>query len=76
MPKALPRVNAYAHAHLREGLGAAAAELHTTRLLVNSAALWWFLTRLTPAQRAEALGEYTKALSLRGQQGQGRPAEG
>lgn len=38
--------------------------MHTTRLQLNSAALWWFLNRLTAKQRAEILGEYVKALAL------------
>jgi hypothetical protein len=38
--------------------------MHTTRLQLNSAALWWFLNRLTAKERAEVLGEYVKVLAL------------
>jgi hypothetical protein len=48
--------------------------MHTTRLQLNSAALWWFLNRLTSKQRAEILGEYVKALALVGaEEGPSRP---
>jgi hypothetical protein len=41
--------------------------MHATRLQLSSAALWWFLNRLTPAERAEVLREYTKVLARLGQ---------
>jgi hypothetical protein len=49
---------------LTPALDAATTAMHTTRLQLNSAALWWFLNRLTPQERAEILGEYVKALAM------------
>jgi hypothetical protein len=59
--------NALVHLWLTEALDAATTKMHASRLQLNSAALYWFLEKLTPEQRAEALGEYTKALALHGQ---------
>ena len=56
--------NARVHEWLSPGLDAIASAMHTTRLHLNSAALWWFLNRLTAKERAEILGEYVKALAL------------
>ncbi|HKI31007.1 MAG TPA: hypothetical protein VKA46_04020 [Gemmataceae bacterium] len=57
--------NARVHEWLTPGLDTVTKAMHTTRLQLNSAALWWFLNRLTPKERAEILGEYVKALALR-----------
>jgi hypothetical protein len=59
--------NARAHEHLTPALDAASEEMHATRLRLNSAALWWFLEKLTPEERAQILGEYVKVLALQGQ---------
>jgi hypothetical protein len=60
--------NARVHEWLTEALDDATAKMHATRLQLNSAALWWFLTKLSPEERAEVLGEYTKVLALLHQQ--------
>jgi hypothetical protein len=60
--------NARVHEWLTPALDATAAAMHTSRLQLNSAALWWFLNQLSPEERAEALGEYTKALALASQE--------
>jgi hypothetical protein len=44
--------------------------MHTTRVQLNSAALWWFCQRLGPGERAEILGEYVKVQAMGGR---GRP---
>jgi hypothetical protein len=59
--------NARVHEHLTDDLDAVVRYLHATRMQLNSAALWWFLNKLTPEERAEILGEYTKQLALAGQ---------
>jgi hypothetical protein len=41
--------------------------MHTSRLQLNSAALFWFLNKLSPEERASILGEYTKVLAMQGQ---------
>jgi hypothetical protein len=63
-----PFTNARAHEWLAEAIDAATTEMHANRLQLNSAALWWFLNKLTPEQRAEVLGEYVEALALAGQE--------
>ena len=65
--------NARVHLHLDAALDAASEAMHASRLTLNSAALWWFLHKLTPAERAEILGEYTKVLAMLGQPGTGGP---
>jgi hypothetical protein len=62
--------NARVHIHLTPALDTTAEQMHTTRLLLNSAALHYFLEKLTPKERAEALGEYVKVLAMHGQGGQ------
>jgi hypothetical protein len=56
--------NARVHEWLTAALDVVTGTMHTTRLQLNSAALWWFLNRLTPKERAEILGEYVKALAM------------
>ena len=65
--------NARVHLHLDAALDAVSESMHTSRLMLNSAALFWFLEKLTPAERAEILGEYTKVLAMLGQPGTGGP---
>jgi hypothetical protein len=62
-----PFTNARVHGHLEDGLDATAISVRATRMMLISAALWWFLMKMTPAERAEALGEYVKERALRGQ---------
>jgi hypothetical protein len=56
--------NARVHEWLTRALDEVTTAMHTTRLQLNSAALWWFLNRLTAKERAEILGEYVKSLAL------------
>jgi hypothetical protein len=67
--------NARVHEWLTPALDVVTDAMHTTRLQLNSAALWWFLNRLTPKERAEILGEYVKALALANDK-PARPAKG
>ena len=65
--------NARVHLHLDAALDAASEQMHASRLTLNSAALYWFLHKLTPAERAEILGEYVKVLAMVGQPETGGP---
>ncbi len=56
--------NARVHEWLTPALDSVTGAMHTTRLQLNSAALWWFLNRLSAKERAEILGEYVKALAM------------
>jgi hypothetical protein len=61
--------NARVHEWLTAEIEAVTGAMHTTRIQLNSAALWWFCKRLTRKQRAEILGEYVKVQSLGGGDG-------
>ncbi len=67
-------VNARVHVHLVPALDAASEQMNVSRLLLNSAALYWFLKRLKPQERAELLGEYVKVLAMLGPRGEARRA--
>lgn len=56
--------NARVHEWLTPELDSAANSMHTTRIQLNSAALWWFCCRLSPEDRAEILGEFVKYQAL------------
>jgi hypothetical protein len=43
--------------------------MRTTRVQLNSAALWWFCRHLSAEQRAEILGEYVKVQARGGDKG-------
>jgi hypothetical protein len=58
--------NARVHEWLTPTLDAVTDTMHTTRVQLNSAALWWFCKRLEPSERAEILGEYVKVQALGG----------
>lgn len=58
--------NARVHEWLTPDIEVAVAAMYTTRVQLNSAALWWFCRRLTPEQRAEILGEYVKVQAMGG----------
>ncbi len=58
--------NARVHEWLTPEVDAVVEAMHTTRVQLNSAALWWFCRHLTAAQRAEILGEYVKVQALGG----------
>src|SRR5437588_5457453 len=60
--------NARVHEWLTPTLDAVTDTMHTTRLQLNSAALWWFCRRLTAEQRAEILGEYVKVQAMGGKE--------
>jgi hypothetical protein len=53
--------NACVHEWLTPLLEETRRTLHAPRLQFNSAALWWFLERLSAQERAEILGKYLKA---------------
>jgi len=58
--------NARVHEWLTPTLDAVTDTMHTTRVQLNSAALWWFCQQLQPSERAEILGEYVKVQALGG----------
>lgn len=58
--------NARVHEWLTAEIEAVTGAMHTTRIQLNSAALWWFCKQLTPRERAEILGEYVKVQALVG----------
>lgn len=57
--------NARVHDWLTPDLDAVVRSMRTTRVQLNSAALWWFCSRLSPQERAEILGEYVKNHALK-----------
>jgi hypothetical protein len=60
--------NARVHEWLTPQVDAVVGAMHTTRVQLNSAALWWFCRRLTAEERAEILGEYVKVQALSGRE--------
>jgi hypothetical protein len=54
---------------LAADLDRVAEQTGNSKVLVNSAAVWWFCTRLDAAERAKLLGEFVTAQALRGQDG-------
>lgn len=58
--------NARIHEWLTPELDAVVRDMRTTRVQLNSAALWWFFRQLTPQERANILGEYVKVQALGG----------
>ena len=64
--------NARVHDWLTPEIEAVTSAMHTTRIQLNSAALWWFCKHLTPEQRAEILGEYVKVQALGGSERAGQ----
>ena len=52
--------NARVHDWLSEHLDDVVQHMRTSRVQLNSAAIWWFCTRLSIEERAEILGEYVK----------------
>ena len=58
--------NARVHEWLTPTLDRITESMYTTRIQLNSAALWWFCKKLTAEQRAEILGEYVKVQALGG----------
>jgi hypothetical protein len=58
--------NARVHEWLTPTLDEATETMHTTRVQLNSAALWWFCHHLDPKERAEILGEYVKVQAMGG----------
>ena len=68
--------NARVHLHLDAAIDAVSEQMHASRLTLNSAALYWFLHKLTPAERVEILGEYVKVLAMVVQPETGGPGLG
>lgn len=60
--------NARVHEWLTPELESVTRSMHTTRLQVNSAALWWFCCHLSAEQRAVILGEYVKVQAMGGKE--------
>ena len=60
--------NARVHEWLTPTLDHVSDVMHTTRVQLNSAALWWFCRRLKPEERADILGEYVKIQALGGKE--------
>lgn len=58
--------NARVHEWPTPTLDEATETMHTTRVQLNSAALWWFCHHLDPKERAEILGEYVKVQAMGG----------
>lgn len=58
--------NARVHEWLTADIDAVVAAMSTTRVQLNSAAMWWFC-HLKPEERAEILGEYVKVQAMRGE---------
>ena len=68
--------NARVHEWLTPTLDHVTEAMHTTRVQLNSAALWWFCQRLDPRARAEILGVYVKVQAMGGKgRGRGGPVE-
>lgn len=63
-------LNARIHNLLADDLDATAEAMHASRLLVTSAAVYWFSTKLSASERAEVLGEYVKKLAMAGEKDQ------
>jgi len=60
-------INARVHEHLSADLDRVCEGMNLSRLLTNSAALWWFINKLSAPERAEIVGEYVKVLAMLGQ---------
>jgi hypothetical protein len=60
--------NARVHEWLTPEVDGVVGEMHTTRVQLNSAALWWFCRHLTAEERAEILGEYVKVQAMSGKE--------
>ena len=56
--------NARVHEWLTPDLDKVAKSMRSTRVQLNSAALWWFCCRMTAKERAEILGEFVKYQAL------------
>lgn len=56
--------NARVHEWLTSDLDVIVKSMRTTRVQLNSAALWWFCTKLTAQERAEILGDYVTHQAL------------
>ena len=66
--------NARVHEWLTPSIDAVADAMRTTRLQLNSAALWWFCRNLSAEERANILGEYVKVQALTGGTSPAAPA--
>jgi hypothetical protein len=67
--------NARVHEWLTPDVDGVVTAMRTTRVQLNSAALWWFCKSLTAEERAEILGEYVKVQAMAGAEGGEEVAE-
>jgi hypothetical protein len=56
--------NARVHEWLTPEVDQVVTTMRTTRVQLNSAALWWFCRQLSVEERAEILGEYVKVQAM------------
>jgi hypothetical protein len=68
--------NARVHEWLTPEVDAVVTAMRTTRVQLNSAALWWFCRQLSAEERAEILGEYVKVQAMAGAAQESDEAEG
>ncbi|HEY8503603.1 MAG TPA: hypothetical protein VIL46_03420 [Gemmataceae bacterium] len=61
------------HEWLTRDLDAVVRAMRTTRVQLNSAALWWFCSQLSAKERAEILGEYVKFQALNNAEAEAQP---
>jgi hypothetical protein len=58
--------NARIHGWLADDLDRVADQTASSKVQVNSAAVWWFCHKLPPEERARILGEFVTAQAMRG----------
>ena len=58
--------NARIHGWLADDLDRVADQTGSSKVQVNSAAVWWFCLRLPAEERARILGEFVTAQAMRG----------
>ena len=58
--------NARIHGWLAEDLDRVADQTASSKVQVNSAAVWWFCHKLPAEERARILGEFVTAQAMRG----------
>jgi len=68
MAKSHAFLNARIHAWLADDFMKVVENMHSSNLETNSAAVWWFVNKLTAEERAQILGEYVRELAMQGQQ--------
>lgn len=68
--------NARIHGWLADDLDRVAEQTASSKVQVNSAAVWWFCHKLPPEERARILGDFVTAQALRGGDGAAEPSAG